>query len=138
MTEQLPARLRSGGVTPAAVCSTSYMVPALIAEIGAQAAWRYVEFFAANIRNPNTRRAWGIGTSQSCRSLGTLEGNDRGGAVQIIHRLLIEVEFHCWQPARGQHPLLPHLRAIGDTIGSARCSCERRQRSRMRGALRHE
>jgi hypothetical protein len=29
-------------------------VPALIAAAGA---WRYVEFFTANIRNPNTRRA---------------------------------------------------------------------------------
>jgi site-specific recombinase XerD len=33
-------------------------VPALIAELGKQAAWRYVEFFTANIRNPNTRRAY--------------------------------------------------------------------------------
>jgi hypothetical protein len=29
-------------------------VPALIAAAG----WRYVEFFTANIRNPNTRRAY--------------------------------------------------------------------------------
>lgn len=34
------------------------MVPALIAEAGAPAGWRYVEFFAANIRNPHTRRAY--------------------------------------------------------------------------------
>jgi site-specific recombinase XerC len=32
-------------------------VPALIADAGDQAAWRYLEFFA-NIRNPNTRRAY--------------------------------------------------------------------------------
>jgi hypothetical protein len=32
-------------------------VPALIADLGDEAAWRYVEFFTANIRNPNTRRA---------------------------------------------------------------------------------
>jgi Phage integrase, N-terminal SAM-like domain len=30
----------------------------LIADLGDQAAWRYVEFFIANIRNPNTRRAY--------------------------------------------------------------------------------
>jgi site-specific recombinase XerD len=34
------------------------LVPALIADAGEQASWRYVEFFTANIRNPNTRRAY--------------------------------------------------------------------------------
>ncbi len=34
------------------------VVPALIAEAGDQAGWRYVEFFTAHIRNPNTRRAY--------------------------------------------------------------------------------
>ena len=33
-------------------------VPALVAVLGDAAAWRYVEFFTANIRNPNTRRAY--------------------------------------------------------------------------------
>jgi site-specific recombinase XerD len=33
-------------------------VPALIADAGEPAAWRYIEFFNANIRNPNTRRAY--------------------------------------------------------------------------------
>ncbi|MBV8400268.1 MAG: tyrosine-type recombinase/integrase [Acetobacteraceae bacterium] len=33
-------------------------MPALIADLGEPAAWRYVEFFAANIRNANTRRAY--------------------------------------------------------------------------------
>jgi site-specific recombinase XerD len=33
-------------------------VPALIADAGDPAAWRYIEFFTANIRNPNTRRAY--------------------------------------------------------------------------------
>jgi site-specific recombinase XerD len=36
----------------------TYIVPALIADLGDPAAWRYVEFFTANIRNPNTRRAY--------------------------------------------------------------------------------
>lgn len=34
------------------------LVPALITDQGDSAAWRYIEFFAANIRNPNTRRAY--------------------------------------------------------------------------------
>jgi len=38
--------------------SAAQLVPALIADAGDQASWRYVEFFAANIRNPHTRRAY--------------------------------------------------------------------------------
>ena len=34
------------------------VVPALVVALGDAAAWRYVEFFTANIRNPNTRRAY--------------------------------------------------------------------------------
>jgi site-specific recombinase XerD len=34
------------------------LIPALIANEGDQASWRYVDFFTANIRNPNTRRAY--------------------------------------------------------------------------------
>ena len=34
------------------------LVPLLIAQQGEQAGWRYIELFTANIRNPNTRRAY--------------------------------------------------------------------------------
>lgn len=30
------------------------LIPALIADAGDQAAWRYIDFFTAYIRNPNT------------------------------------------------------------------------------------
>jgi site-specific recombinase XerD len=33
------------------------LVPALIADAGDNAAWRYIDFFTSNVRNPNTRRA---------------------------------------------------------------------------------
>lgn len=35
-----------------------HVVPALIADVGEPAAWRYVDFFSVNIRNPNTHRAY--------------------------------------------------------------------------------
>jgi site-specific recombinase XerD len=55
MSDQLPAVIPPGAVvTP----TDTHLVPALIAEAGEQAGWRYVEFFAANIRNPHTRRAY--------------------------------------------------------------------------------
>ena len=36
----------------------SHVVPAIVINEGEDIAWRYVEFFTANIRNPNTRRAY--------------------------------------------------------------------------------
>jgi hypothetical protein len=55
MTDQLPAIIPSGTLaTPTDI----HLVLALIADVGEPAAWRYVEFFTANIRNPNTRRAY--------------------------------------------------------------------------------
>jgi hypothetical protein len=57
---KLPAS-SAGSITaksPAAV------VPLLVAASGDTASWRYVEFFTANIRNPNTRRAYARACSQ--------------------------------------------------------------------------
>jgi site-specific recombinase XerD len=53
---QLPAVIPPGAVPVAA--DPVALVPALIAAAGDAAGWRYVEFFTANIRNPNTRRAY--------------------------------------------------------------------------------
>jgi site-specific recombinase XerD len=56
MTRQLPA------IVPPTALTTpmpdTHLVPALIADAGDAAGWRYVEFFTANIRNPHTRRAY--------------------------------------------------------------------------------
>jgi site-specific recombinase XerC len=40
------------------VAISSPAVPALVAAAGERAAMRFLEFFAANIRNPHTRRAY--------------------------------------------------------------------------------
>jgi len=53
---QLPAIIQPAEVT--ADLPVANVVPAIIAELGDQAGWRYVEFFTANIRNPHTRRAY--------------------------------------------------------------------------------
>jgi len=55
MSEQLPVTTRKSGV---AAKHEAMVVPLLIADAGEQASWRYVEFFTANIRNTNTRRAY--------------------------------------------------------------------------------
>jgi site-specific recombinase XerD len=53
---QLPATIQPAEVT--AEQRTPNVVPAIIADLGERAGWRYVEFFTANIRNPHTRRAY--------------------------------------------------------------------------------
>jgi site-specific recombinase XerD len=57
----LPVPLKPGQLTTAA---DTHLVPALIADAGEPAAWRYIEFFTANIRNPNTRRAYARACNQ--------------------------------------------------------------------------
>jgi len=61
VTDQLPAIIPPGALT---TTTDTHMVPALIADAGDQAAWRYVEFFTANISNPNTRRAYARACAQ--------------------------------------------------------------------------
>lgn len=51
------------------------VVPAMVAACDEKAAWRYLEFFAANIRNPNTRTAYARAASSFfawCDGLGLL------------------------------------------------------------------
>ncbi len=56
MTEQLPAIVRQAEIVTSS--AAGHLVPALVADAGDAAGWRYVEFFTVNIRNPHTRRAY--------------------------------------------------------------------------------
>jgi hypothetical protein len=60
-SDQLPAIISPGALTKA---TNTYIVPALIGAEGDQAGWRYVAFFTANIRNPNTCRAYARACNQ--------------------------------------------------------------------------
>ena len=55
MTSKLPAIVKPTALT---TYVDAGLIPTLIADAGDAAGWRYVEFFTANIRNPNTRRAY--------------------------------------------------------------------------------
>src|SRR3977135_3143666 len=59
---QLPALIDQGEIT--SNLHVPYILPAIIADLGDQAGWCYVEFFTANIRNPHTRRAYARACSQ--------------------------------------------------------------------------
>jgi site-specific recombinase XerD len=56
MTDQLPAIIPPGALTTSA--DTYIVVPSLIASAGDAAGWRFIDFFAANISNDHTRRAY--------------------------------------------------------------------------------
>ena len=60
--DQLPALVQPTALTT--LTDSRHLVPALIADAGEPAAWRYIEFFTANIRNPNTRRAYARACNQ--------------------------------------------------------------------------
>src|SRR5580704_15923397 len=79
--ETLPA------LRPAAAVATTrepHVIPALIAEAGEQAGWRYIEFFTANIRNSHTRRAY----ARACATFFAWAG-ERGLALDGIRPFYI-------------------------------------------------
>jgi Phage integrase, N-terminal SAM-like domain len=91
--DQLPAT-----ITTAEIASDQRalnVVPALIADLGDEAAWRYVEFFTANIRNPHTRRAYARACARFfawCEDRGLTPGAIRPHDVATyIERLQSEV-----------------------------------------------
>jgi Phage integrase, N-terminal SAM-like domain len=70
-------------VTPA-ISSVFATVPALVAAAGERAGMRFLEFFAANIRNPHTRRAYARAADEFlgwCASVGV----PSIAAVQPVH-----------------------------------------------------
>jgi site-specific recombinase XerD len=80
-------------IAPAAAASAARTVPALIASLGDAASWRYVEFFTANIRNPNTRRAYARACAAFFRwcetrglTLPTIRPHDVGAYVEALQR----------------------------------------------------
>ena len=69
----------------------THLVPALIADAGDPASWRYIEFFTANIRNPNTRRAYARACSEFfawCEDRGltltTIRPHDVGAYIEAL------------------------------------------------------
>ena len=59
-------------------------LPAIVVAEGEQARWRFVEFFTANIRNPNTRAAY-------VRAIGQFFGwvEDRGLGLRDINPVVV-------------------------------------------------
>jgi site-specific recombinase XerD len=101
---QLPAIIPSGALTTP---TDTYIVPALIAHAGDAAGWRYVEFFTANIRNPNTRRAY-------TRACGTFFAwcDDRGLMLATIRPVDVAAWVEQLQEKHGAPGVKQQLAAV--------------------------
>jgi site-specific recombinase XerD len=89
---QLPTVRPSAPASPMDYYAAT-LVPALVADAGDAAGWRYVEFFTANIRNPNTRRAYARACSRFfawCeargRSLTTIRPHDVATYIETLQQ----------------------------------------------------
>jgi site-specific recombinase XerD len=65
-------------------------VPAIIAGAGERAAWRFLEFFTANIRNKNTRRAYAHAVRLFCDWLANKGIDDLGTVNPVMVAAYIE------------------------------------------------
>src|SRR5271167_2637822 len=70
------------------------VVPALIADLGEAAALRFIDFFTANIRNPNTRAAYAVAVrgffawleKHGVRELGAVRTHHVSAYVEVLSR----------------------------------------------------
>ena len=58
------------------------LVPAMVADLGEAAALRFIDFFTANIRNPNTRAAYAV----AVRELGAVRMHHVSAYVEVPGR----------------------------------------------------
>jgi site-specific recombinase XerD len=82
-------------------------VPTLIAAAARRACWRYVDFFTANIRNPNTRRAY-------ARACGTFLAwcDERGRALGTIRPYDVSLYIESRQQTHSAPDVKQQLAAI--------------------------
>ena len=90
-----------------AVVTTGPIVPAAIADAGDKAAKRYVEFFTATIRNPNTRRAYGRAVSDFF-----LWTDELGLALPDIEPIHVAAYIEQLTQAKATPTVKQHLAAI--------------------------
>src|SRR5271157_62802 len=71
-------------ITAIAPAPAMMVVPAMVADLGEAAALRFIDFFTANIRNPNTRAAYAVAVRGFFRWLET-RGVRELGAIRTHH-----------------------------------------------------
>lgn len=85
-------------------------VPALVQAAGRRAGARFVEFFTANIRNPNTRRK-----KSDSRYPRPIPAGCRGQLPQPLHTIARRREYGRIDERRFNHPFQPILKYVDIT-----------------------
>jgi site-specific recombinase XerD len=96
--------IRPGALTP---MPDAHLVPALIADAGDAAAWRYIEFFTVNIRNPHTRRAYARACTQFFAWC-----EDRGLTLTTIRPYDVATYIECLQLTHSAPAVKQQLAAV--------------------------
>ena len=104
MTDQLPAIIQTGALTP---LPGAHLIPTLIAVAGDQASWRYIDFFTANIRNPNTRRAY----ARACATFFAW-CEERGLGLTTIRPFDVSTYIECRQQTHSAPDVKQQLAAV--------------------------
>ena len=106
-----PAIIEPAALTTPAPADT-YIVPALVADLGTSARWRYVEFFAANLNNDNTRRAY----ARACAGF-FASSEHRGLALDNIRPFHVAAWVKCLQEKLGASAVKQQLAAVRMMFG---------------------
>jgi site-specific recombinase XerC len=84
----------AGALTVIAPAPATMVVPAMVADLGEAAALRFIDFFTANIRNPNTRTAYAVAVrgffrwleKRGVHELGTVRTHHVSAYVELLTR----------------------------------------------------
>ena len=104
MSPPLPAIVPARALAPSPAIG---LLPALIADAGDQASWRYIDFFTANIRNPNTRRAY----ARACHRFFAWCG-ERGLSLAAIRPYDVSSYIECRQQTHSAPDVKQQLAAV--------------------------
>jgi Tautomerase enzyme len=92
----------AGALTVIPLPSATMVVPAMVADLGEAAALRFIDFFTANIRNPNTRAAYAVAVRGFFRWLETRSVRELGGLRrEDVFISLVEVKKENWSFGNG-------------------------------------
>ncbi len=104
----LPAVLETALLKKAPALHGAVVVPAMIADAGDHAARRFLEFFAANIRNKNTRMAY---YRAACTFFGWIDQH-RIGELADIEPIHVAAYIEALQETAAKPTVKQHLAAI--------------------------
>ncbi len=87
-------------------------VPKMVSAAGKKASFRFIEFFTANIRNPNTRVSYGRAVREFCQWC-----EDRGLQLEDLNPVLVAAYVELLGKPRPDEPLVREAPGIIALLG---------------------